>query len=130
MAKLQLYCKRAKIFRRQTGDASRGEEVVQIPPLTNVTVPGWVKSTLGYELGVKDKSIVDLTPQPKPALDLTVGTEDEDDKTYAKEPEDGDDDGDAPSEKELEAAAIANGPAGRAPKGIVTAGGTIKNTKR
>jgi len=56
---LQLHCKRSKIFHHSDGEreisvsAARGE----VTP-----VPDWVKDTLGYRMGLKDKSIVDLTP--------------------------------------------------------------------
>ena len=58
---LQLYFKRSKIFLHNIdGLALRYNAIVS----TNgaAPVPDWVKHTLTYKWGIKDKSIIDLTP--------------------------------------------------------------------
>jgi hypothetical protein len=59
---LQLYFKRAKIFLYTTdaGQALRYNAIIS----TNgpVPVPDWVKQTLTYKCGLKDSSVIDLTP--------------------------------------------------------------------
>ena len=59
---LNLYFKRAKIFLHTTdaGQALRYNAIVS----SNgpVPVPDWVKSTLTYQCGLKDSSVIDLTP--------------------------------------------------------------------
>ena len=61
----QMYFKRAKIFLAQ--DPSGGEQRYLAPVGGPVAVPNWVCKTLGYSLGIKDGSIVDITPPNKPA---------------------------------------------------------------
>lgn len=56
---LHLHVTRNKIFRRHEGDR---EQVVQCARNTVTKVPDWVKDDPGYKMGLKDKSIVDLTP--------------------------------------------------------------------
>jgi hypothetical protein len=63
---LQLYFKRSKVFyatvngveQRFQGNASNSP----------VLVPDWVVETLTYKHGVKDKSIIDLTPPKRAAV--------------------------------------------------------------
>jgi len=59
---LNLYFKRAKIFLHTTkeGHALRYNAIVSASG--PVPVPSWVKETLTYKCGVKDKSILDLSP--------------------------------------------------------------------
>jgi hypothetical protein len=58
---LQLYFKRAKIFLHNVdGMALRYNAVVSSTGAA--PVPDWVKHTLTYKWGIKDKSIIDLTP--------------------------------------------------------------------
>ena len=59
---LNLYFKRAKIFLHTTkeGHALRYNAIVSASG--PVPVPNWVKETLTYKCGVKDKSILDLSP--------------------------------------------------------------------
>jgi hypothetical protein len=59
---LSLYFKRAKIFLHtsNTGHALRYNAIVSANG--PVPVPDWVKETLTYKCGVKDSSIIDLTP--------------------------------------------------------------------
>ena len=59
---LNLYFKRAKIFLHTTdaGQALRYNAIIS----TNgpVAVPDWVRQTLTYKCGIKDQSVIDLTP--------------------------------------------------------------------
>ena len=59
---LNLYFKRAKIFLHTTeaGQALRYNAIVSASG--PVPVPDWVKQTLTYQCGLKDSSIIDLTP--------------------------------------------------------------------
>jgi hypothetical protein len=63
----QLYLTRAKTF---IGNHNGAERVLSVPPSGGrpVMVPDWVRTTQTFKHGIKDKSIVDLTPpaQPKP----------------------------------------------------------------
>jgi len=63
---LTLWCKKAKIFIEHDGDRERKfvAEAANHP----VQAPEWVKKNLGYKMGVKDGSIVDLTPPKLPAV--------------------------------------------------------------
>ena len=54
-----MYFKRAKIFLEQT---DKGEQRFLASVGGPVQVPNWVCKTLGYKLGCKDGSIVDVTP--------------------------------------------------------------------
>ena len=62
---LSLYLKKAKIFFDNSSGAER--RFSSVPSNHPVQVPNWVKGTLGYAYGIKDGSIVDLTP-PKAAV--------------------------------------------------------------
>ena len=55
----QMYFKRAKIFLEQT---DKGEQRFIASVGGPVQVPNWVCKTLGYKYGIKDGSIVDVTP--------------------------------------------------------------------
>ena len=59
---LNLYFKRAKIFLHTTeaGQALRYNAIVSTSG--PVPVPDWVKQTLTYQCGLKDQSVIDLTP--------------------------------------------------------------------
>jgi hypothetical protein len=69
MAALHLHCKRNKIFRKHDGDR---ELVVRCTRDQVTKVPDWVKQDPGYAMGLKDKSIVDLTP-PKGGAVKEIG---------------------------------------------------------
>jgi hypothetical protein len=66
---LQLYFKRAKLFLSDHEGKSRRF----VGPRSDhaIPVPDWVKDTPGYKYGIKDGSIIDLTP-PKPLAAVTV----------------------------------------------------------
>ena len=59
---LNLYFKHAKIFLHTTeaGQALRYNAIVSASG--PVPVPDWVKQTLTYQCGIKDQSVIDLTP--------------------------------------------------------------------
>ena len=60
---VQLYFTRAKIF-LIPGDDENGERRFTAQPSAGkpVPAPDWVRETATYKFGIKDKSIVDLTP--------------------------------------------------------------------
>jgi hypothetical protein len=61
---IQLQVTRPKIFiNSSTVD---GEKKIRLNPGRHTKVPDWVRDSLGFEMGLKDKSIVDLTPPPLP----------------------------------------------------------------
>jgi hypothetical protein len=60
---LQLHCKRSKIFIKPDGDSHKS---VKCARGETTPVPDWVKNDPGYANGIKDGSIIDLTP-PAPA---------------------------------------------------------------
>lgn len=74
---LKVHFTRAKVFQHHNGIA---EQRFQVAPGVNTQVPLWVKSTLGWEMGVKDGSIVDLTP-PDPSMFVAKAV-----KPHAEEP--------------------------------------------
>jgi len=53
---LQLHCTRSKIF------IQSGSRPVKCGRNETTNVPNWVRDTIGYKMGVADKSIIDLTP--------------------------------------------------------------------
>jgi hypothetical protein len=59
---LNLYFKRAKIFLHTTDDGQALRYNAIISANGPVPVPDWVKYTLTYQCGVKDQSVIDLTP--------------------------------------------------------------------
>jgi hypothetical protein len=61
---LKVHFTHAKVFQHHNGIA---EQRFQVVPGVNTQVPLWVKETLGWTMGVKDGSIVDLTP-PDPSM--------------------------------------------------------------
>ena len=74
---LQLYFKRAKLFlTEQNGKEERFTAPVGGP----VSAPDWVKGTDGYKYGVKDGSIVDITP-PKSVTEVEEAPEPEVEET-------------------------------------------------
>ena len=60
---VQLYFTRAKIF-LIPGDDENGERRFTAQPSAGkpVPAPDWVRETATYKFGIKDKSVVDLTP--------------------------------------------------------------------
>jgi hypothetical protein len=69
---LKVHFTRAKVFQHHNGIA---EQRFQVAPGVNMQVPLWVKNTLGWEMGVKDGSIVDLTPPEPIAAPVTAAAE-------------------------------------------------------
>ena len=59
---LNLYFKRAKIFLHTTEDGQALRYNAIISTNGPVAVPDWVKETLTYRCGLKDQSVIDLTP--------------------------------------------------------------------
>ena len=59
---LNLYFKRAKIFLHTTDDRQALRYNAIISTNGPVPVPDWVKNTLTFRCGVKDSSVIDLTP--------------------------------------------------------------------
>ena len=59
---LQLYFKRAKIFLHTTEDGQALRYNAIISTNGPVAVPDWVRQTLTYKCGLKDASVIDLTP--------------------------------------------------------------------
>lgn len=59
---LQLHCKRAKIFMNHGSKTGKRTVRVVCPRGEVTTVPDWVKDDPGYAAGIKDGSIVNLTP--------------------------------------------------------------------
>ena len=59
---LNLYFKRAKIFLHTTEDGQALRYNAIISTNGPVAVPDWVKETLTYRCGLKDSSVIDLTP--------------------------------------------------------------------
>ena len=57
---LQLISKRNKLFFRDNEDT---HFLLDNRPGVQ-SAPDWIKGTLGYSMGLKDRSIVDLTPPP------------------------------------------------------------------
>ena len=78
---LSLYFKRAKLF---LGMKDGAEVRFQAGIGGPWRVPYWVKSDPGYELGVKDGSIVDITP-PRAVLMAEAKREEEEKKAAAVE---------------------------------------------
>jgi hypothetical protein len=74
---LKVHFTRAKVFQHHNGIA---EQRFQVAPGVNTQVPLWVKNTLGWTMGVKDGSIVDLTP-PDPSMFVAKAV-----KPHAEEP--------------------------------------------
>ncbi len=103
MKLLKVHFTKAKIFFHHDG---KGEQRYPVKPGVHTNVPAWVKTTLGWEMGVKDGSIVDLTPpeplsaaEPKtPKVKFTA----QDDEPGAQEPalEKPEDDGEPEAEDE------------------------------
>jgi hypothetical protein len=125
-----MYFKRAKIFLHQ--DSNGGELRYLAPVGGPVSVPNWVCKTLGYKLGIQDKSIVDVTapkviapiepdeepvpvPQDGPP---TEPVEDIPDEEEAEEPEDTAVEEDAPANPPAKPAKTPAKPS-RAGKGTV-----------
>ena len=71
---MQIMLKRSKIFYRPRavahpemgGAVPTIEDTLQLTVGGPYSVPDWVVETDTYKLGVKDGSIVDITPQPTP----------------------------------------------------------------
>jgi hypothetical protein len=86
---VQLYFTRAKIF-LIPGDDENGERRFTAQPSAGkpVPAPDWVRETATYKFGIKDRSIVDLTPPKRsrkvepeeaPIIDPPVEPSDADD---------------------------------------------------
>ena len=95
MKLLKVHFTKAKIFFHHDG---KGEQRYQVTPGVHTNVPAWVKTTLGWEMGVKDGSIVDLTPpeplaaaEPKPTKAKPAVQDDDPgaQEPALEEPEDG-----------------------------------------
>jgi hypothetical protein len=83
---LHLHCKRSKMFIKADGASHKQ---VLCPRGETTVVPDWVKDDIGYKQGVKDGSIIDLTPpkapkaspepeaEPKPEPEPTVESTEE-----------------------------------------------------
>lgn len=65
---IKIHVLRSKLFLKQ--DSDRGRRFMA-PANTVVVAPDWVAGTLDYKMGLKDGSIVDLTP-PKPPAKAVV----------------------------------------------------------
>lgn len=65
---MNVYLKRAKIFLVYSEDT--GEQRFAAGPTNSqpVVAPDWIKETTTYKLGLKDGSIVDLTPPYAPVV--------------------------------------------------------------
>ena len=86
MKLLKVHFTKAKIFFHHDG---KGEQRYPVTPGVHTNVPAWVKTTLGWEMGVKDGSIVDLTP-PDPSLFVAKVPDPEPEVEDADEEETGD----------------------------------------
>lgn len=115
---LQLHCKRSKLFMRHNG---KTQEKVTCARGEVTKVPDWVKDQPGYAAGIKDKSIVDLTPPKMVPVPTPVIEEENSEVTpQSGEPEDTPtpvDDGDGgddsqPSDEEKKPIKKARGPKG------------------
>ena len=90
---LQLYVKRSKIFMAEQD----GAEVRFVASVTangqTLKAPDWIRHTATYQHGIKDGSIINLTPV---ALDDVKESEPDDaDAQDTLDGDDGDDDGDS-----------------------------------
>jgi len=92
---VQLYFTRAKIF-LIPGDDENGERrfTAQASAGHPLPAPNWVRETATYKFGIKDKSIVDLTPPKRSRKAEPVDEEEELAETVELEGDDdeGDDD--------------------------------------
>ncbi len=61
---LHMHCKRSKIFMNHDGSSAQN---VKCSRNETTVAPDWVKDDPGYKNGIKDCSIIDLTP-PKPIV--------------------------------------------------------------
>jgi len=92
---LKVHFTRAKVFQHHNGVA---EQRFQVTPGVNTQVPLWVRETLGWTMGVKDGSIVDLTPPEPIAAPVIAAAEKA--EPDVKEPEVEDTDEDKTGEEE------------------------------
>jgi hypothetical protein len=81
----QLYLNRSKIFISVADGAERRVALTRTVNGKPVAAPDWVCTTSTYTLGVKDGSIVDLTP-PKAAIAAPVATVQEPEEVVVEEP--------------------------------------------
>lgn len=122
---LKLHCKRSKLFMRSTSEG-RHERVTAVAGAVT-SVPDWVATTDGYKYGVKDGSIVDLTPpkqvvaasEPVAATKVTEAPEAE--STSGSESGESTDDDTEDAEAKPKTTARS-----RVPKGIVSATTVVK----
>ena len=107
---VQLYITRSKIFLAVDKTGAERRFTLGRGALPQ-SAPDWVRNTLTYEYGVKDKSIVDLTPPPTAVVPKAV-QEPEEATEDPVEPEGTPEDEDASTEPEV---AVAK-PAGKGKK--------------
>ena len=112
---VQLYFTRAKIF-LIPGDDENGERRFTAQPSAGkpVPAPDWVRETATYKFGIKDKSVVDLTP---PKRSRKAEPVEEEGSVKAEPEDDGDDEGD-----DDEKVAKATGKAAKSAKAAKDAG--------
>ena len=72
---IKLHCKRSKLFLMQAGDD--GAKRFMIAAGSTVVAPDWVTKTPGFELGLKDGSIIDVTPARKGEVKAVIEPEPE-----------------------------------------------------
>lgn len=103
---MQIYVKRSKIFMNDSnGKHQRVALTKQDGPQP---APDWVRNAPGFKEGIKDGSIIDLTPVPQPVA------------VAALEAEDGEDEENGDEEPKIKAAEVKS----RRPRGAVTASAT------
>ena len=121
---LRIHCSRAKIFMAPGSTTDRhGARKFMIGAGQTVAAPSWLRETATYKYGVKDGSVLDLTPPAAPVVPAAapVAPEPEPEAAapaVATAPADESEDED----RALEEANAAQRPqAQRAPKGVVRA---------
>jgi hypothetical protein len=72
---IKLHCKRSKLFLKQ--DDNDGSKRFMVPAGATIVAPNWVTETPGFALGLKDGSIVDVTPARKGETKAVVEPEPE-----------------------------------------------------
>ena len=64
---LQLFVKRAKIFTLTVDGVEKRCQINPNPGAGAQVAPDWIADTLTFKLGIKDKSIIDMTPPKRSA---------------------------------------------------------------